>query len=203
MSQARSGRQVTQARRGGPASQARTRVVAAPAVAALGAVCVLWAANPLAASGGAGRILMVAALTATAFGALRLAAARPLPGDTIVVNGGGWLWHQARAVAHAWPWAEVALVSALVLEALHPSRPWHTALLGTALLCYVFGTHLAESGARPAALRPQLPVLLAGLGLLVLAAAAGTMPAGSAGPPWLRVVAAIGVVVAGVLLLPA
>lgn len=203
MSQARSGRKVSQARRGGPASQARTRVVAAPAVAALGAVCVLWAANPLAASGGAGRILMVGALTATAFGALRLAAARPLPGDTIVVNGAGWLWHQARAVAHAWPWAEVALVSALVLEALHPSRPWHTALLGTALLCYVFGTHLAESGARPAALRPQLLVLLAGLGLLVLAAAAGTMPAGSAGPAWLRVVAAIGVVVAGVLLLPA
>jgi hypothetical protein len=203
MSQAGNGRRVSRARRGGRAGQARTRVVAAPAVAALGAVCVLWAANPLAAPGGVGRVIMVAALTATAFGALRLAAARPLPGDTVVVSGAGWLWHQARAVAHAWPWPEVALVSALVLEALHPSRPWHTALLGTALLCYVFGTHLAETGARPAALRPQLPVLLAGVGLLVLAAAAGTMPAGSAGPAWLRVVAAIGVVVAGVLLLPA
>ena len=73
------------------------------------------------------------------------------------------------------PWAEGAVLAALVLEVLHPARPWHTAVLGVALLGYLLGTHLAEAdpvrGTAGRVLRAQLPVLAAGLGLLVLAAA--------------------------------
>jgi hypothetical protein len=175
--------------------------MAAFAVGVLGWACVGWASLPLATAGGGGRIIMVAGLTAVAFGSLRLATAAPLAGDTLL--GADWLWGRARAVAHAWPWAEVAMVSALMLEVFHPARPWHTALLGAALLCYVLGTHMAESRTGPVVLRPQFPVLLAGLGLVALSAAAGTIPAGGAGPAWLRVIAAVAVVVAGVLALPA
>jgi hypothetical protein len=184
-------------------SQVRTRVMAAFAVGVLGLACVGWASVPLATAGGGGRIIMVAGLTAAAFGSLRIATAAPLDGGTLLDSGVSWLWGRGRALARAWPWAEVALASALMLEVFHPARPWHTALLGAALLCYVLGTHVAESGAGPTVLRPQFPVLLAGLGLLALSAAAGTMPAGSAGPAWLRVIAAVAVVVAGVLALPA
>ena len=75
------------------------------------------------------------------------------------------------------PWAEGLVIAVLVLEALHRPRPWHTALLGVALVAYLLAVHLAESAARPAVLRPQAPLLAAGLGLLVLAAAAAMLPA--------------------------
>jgi hypothetical protein len=181
---------------------ARTRLAAAIAVAALGVASATWAAMPLAVAGAVGRLAFIATLAAIAFGALRLVTAPPAPGDT-VFGSSGWVVIRARAMAHGLPWAEVALVAILVLEAQHPSRPWHTALLGAALLCYLFGTHLAESGTPPAVLRPQLPVLVAGLGLSLLAAAAGTIPAGGPGPAWLRLVAALTVIAAGILLLPA
>ena len=57
------------------------------------------------------------------------------------------------------------------------SRPWHTGLLGAALLAYLFAVHLAESRAGLAVLRPQAPLIAAGLGLLALAAGAATLPA--------------------------
>ncbi|HEY5987203.1 MAG TPA: hypothetical protein VIV12_12640, partial [Streptosporangiaceae bacterium] len=127
-------------------SQVRTRVLAAFAVGVLGVACVGWAAVPLAAAGGARRVLMVAGLAAVAFESLRLATAAPVAGDTLPDSGVSWLGGRARRLAHVLPWSEVALVSALLLEVFHPARPWHTALLGAALLCYVFGTHAAESG---------------------------------------------------------
>jgi hypothetical protein len=91
----------------------------------------------------------------------------------------------------------------LVLEALHRSPPWHTGLLGAALLAYLFATHLAETQARPSVLRPQAPLIAAGLGLLALAVGAATLPAGTGSTADLiAVLAALAAVVVGGLALP-
>ncbi len=102
------------------------------------------------------------------------------------------------------PWAELMIVAVLVLEVQHPARPWHTALLGAALLGYLFAVHLAETGAQARVLRPQLPLLAAGLALLALAvgaAAVPTLPSGSAAAV-VRVIAVAAAVVVGVLVVP-
>ncbi len=90
------------------------------------------------------------------------------------------------------------------LEVLHPARPRHTAVLGAALIAYLLATHLAESGASPGVLRPQVRVLALGAGLLALGAAAGmAAPAGpGAGSALLRLVAAGALITAAVLVLP-
>ncbi len=102
------------------------------------------------------------------------------------------------------PWAEVTIVAVLALEVQHPARAWHTGLLGVALFGYLFAVHLAETGAPARVLRPQLPLLAAGLGLLALAvgaAAVPTLPSGSTSAV-VRVVAAAAAVVAGALVVP-
>jgi hypothetical protein len=102
------------------------------------------------------------------------------------------------------PWAEVVIVAVLVLEVQHPARAWHTGLLGVALLGYLFAVHLTETGAPPRVLRPQLPLLAAGVALLALAvgaAAVPTLPFGSASAV-VRVIAVAAAVVAGVLVVP-
>ena len=87
---------------------------------------------------------------------------------------------------------------------LHPSRPWHTAVLGAALIAYLLATHLAESDASPGTLRPQLRVLAVGEGLLALGAGAGMLPAAGPGPgaALLRLVAAGALITAAALVLP-
>jgi len=87
---------------------------------------------------------------------------------------------------------------------LHPSRPWHTAVLGAALIAYLLATHLAESDASPGTLRPQLRVLAVGEGLLALGAGAGMLPAAGPGPgaALLRLVAADALIAAAALVLP-
>ena len=102
------------------------------------------------------------------------------------------------------PWAEIVTVAVLVLEVQHPARAWHTGLLGVALLGYLLAVHLVETSGRASVLRPQLPLLAAGLGLLGLAvgaAAVPTLPEGSA-PAAVRVVAVAAAVAAGVLVVP-
>jgi hypothetical protein len=91
-----------------------------------------------------------------------------------------------------------------VLEALHPARPWHTGVLGLALLAYLLAVHLAESGARPVVLWPQLPVIAAGLGLLALAVGAASLPQIAPGPTTtgLRILAIVAVVIAAALAVP-
>src|SRR6202044_4284767 len=77
------------------------------------------------------------------------------------------------------PWEEGALMAIVWLEVLHPSRPWHTALLGAALIAYLLAIHLAESDASPRALRPQAWLLAARGALLALGAGARMLPAGA------------------------
>jgi uncharacterized membrane protein YczE len=102
------------------------------------------------------------------------------------------------------PWAEGLIIAVLVLEALHRSRPWHTALLGVALLAYVVAAHLAQARMPPAALAGQLPVIAAGVGLLALAVGAAALPRLHAGPAseLLRILAVLAAVAAAGLALP-
>ena len=143
------------------------------AAALLGAACVAWSAVPL--NGGLATVVLCAAAVFAALSAARLwlgpAAEAAFPGPVAQIGSA-----LARLVRGS-PWAEATIVAVLVLEALHSSRPWHTALLGAALLAYLFAVHLGESRGRLAVLRPQIPLLAAGLGLLVLATCAALLPA--------------------------
>ena len=73
-------------------------------------------------------------------------------------------------------------MAVLVLETLHKSRPWHTAVLAVALTGYLLAVHLAETQASVSILRAQLPLLGAGVGLTALAVGAAALPGLAAGP---------------------
>lgn len=174
-----------------------------------GAACLVWAASPPGTAGGAGPAVITLAACCLAGGAIRLALAGVPRPDTGGYPGplarlGGWGLDTLRRV----PWAEAATLAVLALEALHPARPWHTALLGVALTGYLFAVHLAESGSgrgEPVAvLRGQAPVLAAGLGLLVLAAGSALLPGAGTGPAGagLRAAAAVAALLACALAAP-
>jgi hypothetical protein len=170
----------------------------------LGAGCVVWATEPPVHTGYADFALFLAILGVAA-GALRLIlAAVPVPEDDYLLTGPvrGWLWFLE--VLRLVPWEEGALIALLWLEVAHRARPWHTAVLGAALIAYLLATHLAESDASPSTLRPQVRVLAVGAGLLALGAGAGMLPAvgAGAGSALLRLVAAAALIVAGGLVLP-
>ncbi|HEY2578897.1 MAG TPA: hypothetical protein VGI74_21540 [Streptosporangiaceae bacterium] len=169
----------------------------------LGALCCAWAAWPL--STGLQTGLLVLAALCVAADLVRLAMPTAAFTDVNIFSS------PAVRLARLWfdllkqlPLAEGAALAGLILEVAHPSRPWHTALLGAALLCYLLATHLAESHAPLRALRPLLPALAAGLGLLVLGTGAALLPAAAPGlgAGLLRVLAAIAAIAAGLLALP-
>jgi hypothetical protein len=102
------------------------------------------------------------------------------------------------------PWEEVAVAALVWLEVLHRSRPWHTAVLGLAVVAYLLAVHLAESRSAVSVLRPQALALALGVVLLAAGAGFGMLPALSPGPgsAWLRVVASVAVMCAAGLVLP-
>ena len=190
--------------RGRSAMAARSMMRGRSAMAAglLAAACVAWSALPLA-GGGPGIVILAVASACALLSVLRLAlGAAPAPAADFVnpaISGLRTLASLARSL----PSAEVMVAAVLVLEALHRSRPWQTGLLGAAVLAYLFATHLAESGARASVLRPQVSLIAAGLGLLVLAVGAAMLPAGTGSPAvLLAVLAAMAAVVVGGLILP-
>jgi hypothetical protein len=159
----------------------------AVAAALLGAACVTWSAIPL--PGLLATWVLAAAAACAALGAARLWLGAPA--EPARIPGPAERAAQTLAgLLRAAPWAEATVVAVLVLEALHPSRPWYTAFLGAALLAYLLAVHLAESRARLGVLRPQAPLLAAGLGLLVLAAGAAMLPAVTGSAAGLMAVAA-------------
>jgi hypothetical protein len=175
----------------------------------LGAACVAWAAVPTGLAGRAAPALTVLATCCLAGGLVQLATVAVVPPGPGAYPGpltrvGLWGLDWLRRL----PWAEAVVLGALALEALHPARPWHTGVLGVALIAYLLATHLAESAGAPseatAVLRGQAPVLAAGLGLLVLAAASALLPSAGTGLPggWLRAAAAVAAVIACALCLP-
>ena len=176
----------------------------AAAAGLLAAGCVTWAAVPVPGPGAAGDLLLAVASACAVFGTARLAVGHESDESRTFLDP---VARAARTVAdliRAVPWAEGLVVAVLVLEALHRSRPWHTGLLGAALIAYLSAVHLAESRAAPAVLRPQAPLIAAGLGLLALAAGAAYLPAATgSSADLMAVLAALAAVVVGALALPA
>jgi hypothetical protein len=174
------------------------------AAALIGAGCVIWAAAPLVHKGWA-NLALVLAIAGVAAGALRLALARvPAPEDAFLLPVPVRAWLRFLEALRRVPWEEGAVIALVWLEVMHPSRPRHTAVLGAALIAYLLATHLAESDASPAVLRPQVRVLAVGAGLLALGAGAGMLPATGpgAGSALLRLVAAGALIAAAALVLP-
>lgn len=182
-----------------------SRAVAAKLGAALlGAGCVVWAAAPLVRDGWA-NLALILAIVGVAAGALRLVlAGLPVPADAFLLPVPVRAWLAFLETLRRVPWEEGAVVAVVWLEVLHKSRPWHTLLLGAALIAYLLLTHLAESGASPEVLRPQARVLALGAALLALGAGAGMLPATGPGPgsALLRLVAAAALIAAAGLVLP-
>ena len=182
----------------------RDAVALRVAACLLGAGCVAWAAAPLVPKGLADWALALA-ITGVAAGTLRLAVAWvPMPEDDYLLPTPARSAMRFLEILRSVPWEEGALMAIVWLELLHSARPWHTAVLGAALIAYLLATHLAESDASPRALRPQAWLLAAGAALLALGAAAGMLPAAApgAGSGLLRLVAAGALIVAAGLVLP-
>ena len=164
----------------------------------------VWAAAPLVHKGWA-NLALVLAIAGVAAGALRLVLAGvPAPEDAFLLPVPVRAWLRFLETLRRVPWEEGAVIALVWLEVMHRSRPWHTAVLGAALIAYLLATHLAESDASPAVLRPQVRVLAVGAGLLALGAGAGMLPATGpgAGSALLRLVAAGALIAAAALVLP-
>jgi hypothetical protein len=186
--------------------QAGTRAVAAPrpwraiaAVAALAVGSVAWAALPLSGGGAGTRVLLIAAIASGAASMGRLLAGS---GREQTEAALGSLIRRTvdylLTIIRGLPWAETMVVAVLVLEVLHRSRPWHTGLLGVALLGYLLALRQAEVGAGGAALRAQVPLIATGIGLSALAVAIAELRAVPGGDlsPVIRAIAATAAVVA-------
>ena len=151
-------------------------------------------------------LALVIAAASIALGALRLAMLDvPEPEEAYFLSAPSQAWRVFLAVVRRPSWEEIGCACVLWLEVLHPSRPWHTAILGAVLVAYLLTVHIAESGV-PAGglLRRQAKVLVAGLCLIALAAGATALPAAGpgAGADALLVLAAVAVIAAAILVLP-
>jgi hypothetical protein len=193
----------------GPGAPGRLRAVAGAvgmraAAVLLGADCLIWAALPVVHRGWAGFALTLA-IAGVAAGGLRLVlAAVPVPDESYWPSPGVRAWRAFLDMVRQVPWEEGAVIGIAWLEVQHPSRPWHTAVLGAGLIAYLLIAHLAESDAPLATLRPQARVLALGAVLLALGAGAGMLPAAGpgAGSALLRLVAAGALIAAAGLVLP-
>lgn len=171
-----------------------------------GAAATAWAAVPTGRAGGWGMFLLVVACLAVAAGTARVAfLSRPrapgllLPG--VLDRLGEWLSTLVRGLE----WEVVASVSLVVLEVLHPSRPWHTGVLGLLVTIYLLAVRRAEAVVAQGALRSQARLAGAGLALLALVAGLALLPTGGGGTvsACLEVVGALAAVAAAAMALPA
>ncbi len=181
-------------------SGARPRIAAT----VLGVACVAWAAVPVPRTGWPWLALVIAAASIV-FSALRLALLDvPEPDEMFFPSPASRAWNAFLTVVRLPSWEEAGCACALWLEVLHPSRPWHAAVLGAALVAWLLAVHIAESGAPAAALlRRQARVIAGGLFLLALAAAATVLPAARGpGADALLVLAAVAVIAVAVLVRP-
>jgi hypothetical protein len=167
--------------------------------------CVAWAAVPVLGTGWPWLALVIAAASIV-FSALRLALLDvPEPEEAYFLSLPGQAWRVFLAAVRLPSWEEIGCACVLWLEVLHPSRPWHTAILGVVLVAYLLTVHIAESGAVVAGLlRRQARVVAGGLCLLAVAAGVAALPAAApgAGADALQVLAAVAVITAAILVLP-
>jgi hypothetical protein len=169
------------------------RAIAAAGLLAAGLVA--WAAYPLSGGGPGTAPTMAVAVAAAALsiGQLVISAGRARFSDSF--SRADRAVSRLADVVSMIPWAELLTIAALVLEALHPARPWHTAFLGVALLGYLLAVHLADIRAGASVLRAQLPLLGIGVGLTALGVGVAALPGLPAGPT-AALVRAAGVLVA-------
>jgi hypothetical protein len=173
------------------------------AVALLGATCAIWAAVPLRGTGAPGVLLLVVAALCISAGLLRLVRKDTDERERYVFPGVmGGLANSANDLLLRTGWETGAAVSVVVLEAVHPSRPWHTGLLAIAVTCYLLAVHQAESAIPAAVFRGQTRVLLASVALVVVATAVAMVPASGSPSGWLEILAALAAMTAGGLALP-
>jgi hypothetical protein len=160
----------------GQLARPRVRQATIAVAGLLAAAAIAWAALPLMADRPAAPIALIAAICTAALSVGRLALGDTERGSSGLVTTMDRILDRLLQYLTAAQWPELTLVAVLILEALHPARPWHTALLGLALLAFLFAVHLAETRATPAVLRGQLPLIAAGVGLMALSVGAAALP---------------------------
>jgi hypothetical protein len=188
-----------------PASRRPAAWRSAAAAAAAAAASVTWAATPLRDGHAGTRAALVVAICCAILSVARTAVVRLRPRESPSLGTTAErLGDRLLSFVRAAQWAEGTLLAVLALAALRSAPPWHTGVLGLLVLAYLFAVHLAETGARPGVLHPQLPAIAAGLGLLVLAVAAAALPQPpGGGGSVIRAVAVVGAVVVAAVLVPA
>jgi hypothetical protein len=189
---------------GTPTARWRRSGFGIAAASALAIGVILWSAFPLSTGRAGTRPALAVAIVAGVMSIAQLAAAAIGSRDS---DGFSALDRAAQALSrlvNVLPWPELLIVAVLVLETLHASRPWHTALLGVALTGYVLAVHLTETRARASVLRAQLPLLCAGVALTALSVGAAALPhfMASTSDTAIRVVVLIAAVVAVGLAIP-
>ena len=172
-------------------------------VALLGVTCTVWAAVPFHETGAPGVVLLLVAGVCVAAGVLRLARKDTGRGERYMLPGAFTaLAHSANDLLLRAGWETGAAVAVVVLEAMHPSRAWHTGLLAALVTCYLLAVHQAESAIPAYALKGQARVLLTSLALVVVATAVAMVPASATESGWLEILAALAAMAAGALALP-
>jgi len=175
------------------------------AITLLGAACTFWSSQPLRGTGFLGPLFVVLASACVAGGALRVARKEVDREDRLFLPGLLLrLGYAADDVLNAVGWESGSVVCIIVLEALHPSRPWHSGVLGVALMCYLLAVHRGESTIAVGFLRGQVRFLGLGLASLALASALATIPSAGTGglSAGLEAVAALAALAAVALALP-
>lgn len=164
-----------------------------------------WSAAPLAGGHAGTRLSLIVAIVSGVMSIAQLAVTAAVARDTDAFSLSDQVAQRIAGLIRTLPWAELMTVATLVLEALHSSRPWHTAVLAVALTGYLLAAHLTESGAAARVLRPQLPLLAAGFGLTALAVGTAALPRLSASPAGalIRVVVVVLAVIVAGLVVPA
>src|SRR5215469_2027295 len=148
----------------------------------LAAGTIWWSAAPLAGGRAGTRLALIVAIVSGVMSIAQLAVTATMARDTDALTLADQLARRLAELVRTLPWPELMTVSILVLEALHSSRPWHTAVLAVALTGYLLAAHLTESGGGASVLRRQLPLLTAGIGLTAVAVGAVYLPHLPAGP---------------------
>jgi hypothetical protein len=168
-------------------------------------VAIGWTAYPLDTGRPGTRITVIVAIAAGALTIAQLALASVRRAESphlgpFYERYADWLLSVIREI----PWPEILVIALVVLEALHRAKPWHTGILGVALLACLLAVHLGETGARVSVLRAQLPIIAAGIGLAALAVGVASVHEATTGPAFtaMRIVAIVAAVVAAALVIP-
>ena len=173
--------------------------------ALLAAGTIWWSAAPLTGGSAGTRQSLIVAIGSGVMSVAQLAVTAAVADDADAFSLAAQVARRVSGLIRTLPWAELMTVAILALEALHSSRPWHTAVLAVALTGYLLAVHLTESGSGARVLRAQLPLLAAGVGLTALAVGAAALPRLTPGPSaaLIRVAAVVIAVIVAGLVVPA